>query len=117
MATIESTQFNTRECAPTVVWLQGEYDIANAAELAERISSAASGSDADIVLDTRNVEFMGLAALDVIRCCHDGLAGKGRTLRVSRPSESVRRIVALCGLSESLGVPAEDASQSPRAVT
>ena len=90
------------ETRPTVVWLQGEQDIATDGEL-RRVLACGMANDAAIVVDLSDVELMSASTLGVIVKGRALLREQSRSLTVRYPSAFVRRIIGICGLEDLLG--------------
>ena len=84
----------------TVVWLDGEHDSFTAPALAAKLSLAAGGDGADLIVDLGGVTFMDAATIRVLFGTAELLASRSRSLRLRRPSRSVSRVLEVCGLSE-----------------
>jgi anti-anti-sigma factor len=84
---------------PTVVRLDGDYDLSTVGCLWETLAQAMTHDDADIVLDLSRVEFMDAAAVAVIVQAGNRLRRRSRSLRVQCPSSRARRFPDLCGLA------------------
>jgi len=91
------------ETGPTVIWLQGEQDIASDNELRRVLACGRAANDAAIVLDLSEVELMSTSTLGVIVTARKLLRRQSRSLTVRSPSASVRRIIGICGLDDLLG--------------
>jgi anti-anti-sigma factor len=82
-----------------IVALQGEFDIATVDVLAAALRTACDGSSRHVTVDLGEVQFFGLAALDLVLDAHRRLAGGGCTLNVIRPNPSVDRMMSLLDLA------------------
>jgi anti-anti-sigma factor len=91
------------ETGPTVVWLQGEQDIATDGELWRVLACVIGASDADIVVDLSDVELMSASTLGLIVMARALLRRRSRSLVLRSPSVSVRRIIGICGLDDLFG--------------
>ncbi len=91
------------EAGPTVVWLQGEHDIATDGELRRVLACVTAANAAAIVLDLSEVELMSASTLRVIVTARKLLRQQSRSLTVRSPSTFVRRIIGICGLDDLLG--------------
>lgn len=83
---------------PSVVWLDGEEDIATVAVLAETLARAVSGDDADLIVDLSRLTFLSTATIDELVRVRSILLCQNRTLTLRSPSRFVRRVLDLCGL-------------------
>jgi len=99
--------------APTIVFLRGEHDAATASELSETIARAIAADESDLVIDMHDVEFMSAATVGVIVRARTFLNRRSRSLTVRSPSRCVRRILALCELTD-LEAAAADAPTGER---
>jgi anti-anti-sigma factor len=77
----------------TVVWLEGEHDIASLAELTETLAKAVSADDSDVIVDLHAVTFLSVATLDVLIRLRSHLAEQSRTLSLRAPSSPARRLL------------------------
>jgi anti-anti-sigma factor len=91
------------EIRPTVVWLQGEQDIATDGELWRVLARGIAANNAAIVVDLSEVELMSASTLGVIVKARVLLREQSRSLTVRHPSAFVRRIIGICGLEDLLG--------------
>ena len=86
--------------------VEGELDVASASRLVDAVAELGGGgrSDGAVVIDMAGVGFMdssGLRALlDCERSCRDG----GRRFALARPTDSVRRVLELVDLLDTLTV-------------
>jgi anti-anti-sigma factor len=91
------------ESGPTVVWLQGEHDIATDDELRRVLACVIAANAAAIVLDLSDVELMSASTLGVILKARKLVCQQSRSLTVRSPSAFVRRIIGICGLDYLFG--------------
>ncbi len=86
------------EAAVTVA-VRGDLDDAAIPEVAQAIADAVSGAGThDVVLDLGDVAFIDATGLEFIVRCRRSLTRVGGTLSVSRPTEQVERLLAVCGI-------------------
>lgn len=93
------------DCAPflprhgngTVVWVEGECDIATAKVVTDTLTEATSLDDGDLIVDMSGVTFIGIIAIDALMQTRDALLRQSRSLKVRSPSRCVRRLLTLCG--------------------
>jgi anti-anti-sigma factor len=85
-----------RERADGVVSLSGELDIDTSAYLAARLGEL-DADDGDLVVLTRDLEFVGVSALRALVGAAEALA-PGRRLLLPDPSAQLVRVLTLCGL-------------------
>ena len=101
-----------------VVIARGELDVASSSRLLEAVAElgGAGGHGGAVVIDMAGVGFMdssGLRALlDCERSCRDG----GRPFALARPTDSVRRVLELVDLLDTLTVLEEVTPQTLAAV-
>lgn len=88
----------SREGDRTVVWLDGEHDIATAEVLAGALAEAIATDHADVVVDLSGVELLGAVTIHLLRRSRALLRHRGRTMTLQFPSKCARRVLALCGL-------------------
>ena len=88
--------------APVVITLQGEYDIANAPELLEILTSSGSG-DTSVVADLREVTFLDSAALSQLVRANSHLTEAGGSLTLVLPTSGpVARVMSITQLDAAL---------------
>ena len=80
----------TRDGDRTVVWLEGDHDIATVFALADALERATSANDANLIIDLSGVTFIGAAAVGVLLRGLDNLRRQSRSLALRAPS-------AMCG--------------------
>ncbi len=90
----------SREVDRTVVWLDGEHDIATVFDLTDTLTRAISVDDADLVIDLSGVTFIGAASIEVLLRGRSFLRQRSRSLTVRSPSRCARRVIDLCGLTD-----------------
>lgn len=101
MVTIASPAgVTTRDDGRTVIWLDGEHDIATVPALADELARAISADAAHLVIDLSGVKFMGAATIGELIRCRNRLCLESRTLTVRSPSRFARRLLDLCGLTD-----------------
>jgi len=106
--------FAGRAAAPTVLQLQGEYDLYTVAWLWEALARAMTQHDADLFIDLSEAEFMDAATVGVIVGARNHLPRRSRSLALRCPSRRARRILDLCGLA---GLVASGPHETPRTPT
>ena len=70
---------------PTVVWLEGEHDIATAGALLRVLGRAIAANDAAIVVDLSEAVLVSASTLGVILSARDFLRQRSRSLTVRAP--------------------------------
>ena len=101
------TSVRQRDCAPlltrdgdrTVVWLEGDHDIATVFALADALERAMSTNAADVIVDLSGVTFIGAASVGVLLRGLDNLRRQSRNLTLRAPSRCARRVIDVFGLS------------------
>ena len=88
--------------AGEVVWLRGEHDRSTAAALSIVLARAIAAGDTDVVVDLSRVEFMDASTARVIAQARERLRVQSRLLFLRSPSRPAWRVVALCGLADSV---------------
>lgn len=101
-------------CQPSVVWLQGEHDIATKDVLVATLAQAIALNERAVVIDLSGIDFISAATVGAIVDAERLLAGRGRSLLVRAPPPFVRRIFAVLGLSDLFGP--EPPADAPQAV-
>jgi anti-anti-sigma factor len=96
-----------RDCAPlltrdgdrTVIWLEGDHDIATVFALADALERATSADEADLIIDLSGVTFIGAAAVGVLLRGLDNLRRQSRSLALRAPSRCAARVIEVFGLN------------------
>ena len=83
----------------TVVWLSGNHDASTVESLTETMARSIALDNSDLVLDLSEVDFMGVATLEVITRAGEFLSERSRNLVIRSPSSCSQRIFDLHGLS------------------
>ncbi len=86
----------------SVVWLEGDHNIATKDELAATIARAIALGEPAVVVDLSNVHFLSAATLHVFVTAEETLQAQSRTLVLRAPSPFVRRVFEVTGLSDLL---------------
>lgn len=95
-----SAVITDRDHDRTVVWLDGEHDLATLPELADTLATAISADPADLVIDLSGVKFIGAAPIGELIRCRNSLRLQSRTLTLRSPSRFATRLLNLCGLAD-----------------
>ena len=90
----------SRDGERSVVWLDGEHDIATVAVVRDALARVISADDSDLVVDLSKVTFMGVATVDELAHGRKILRGQSRKLTLRSPSRLARRLLDLCGLGD-----------------
>lgn len=83
-----------------LVTVEGELDAATAPELAQALRAAAPGET--ITVDLAGLTFIDSSGIAVLLAAHRREETDGTRLRLTRPSEPVRRTIGICGLLDVL---------------
>lgn len=83
----------------TVVWLDGDHDIATLSLLADLLDAAMRADDRDIVVDLSGVTFLSAGTVGGLVEFRSALARQSRNLLLRSPSRPARRVLDLCGLA------------------
>ena len=102
VASAMSAVATDRDDDRTVIWLDGEHDLATLPALADRLAAAISADPADLVIDLSGVEFIGSAAIGELIRCRDSLRLQSRTLTLRSPSPFATRLLGLYGLADTV---------------
>lgn len=89
----------SRDGDRTVIWLEGEHDIATAPVLTDTLTDATSADDADMIVDLSGVTFMGVATIGALISARNLLRRQSRTLTLRSPSRCARDVLVFCGLT------------------
>jgi anti-anti-sigma factor len=92
--------FVSHDRGRTVVWLEGEHDIATQSALNATLADAISADQSDVVVDLSGVTFMAGATIDELVRGRAVLQIQCRSLTVRSPSRCARRLLDLCGLTD-----------------
>jgi anti-anti-sigma factor len=96
--------FKRRSRRRAVVRLRGEHDLTTVAALAKTLTEVIAFDHRDVVVDLSEVEFMGLATVDVLLRARALLALESRFLVLRSPSPPARRLLTLCSELGLLGL-------------
>ena len=89
----------TRDGDRTVIWLEGDHDIATVFALADALDKATSADDANLIIDLSGVTFIGAAAIGVLLRSLDNLRRQSRALALRAPSRCAARVIEVFGLN------------------
>jgi anti-anti-sigma factor len=95
----------------TVIYVQGEIDVATAERLRDAIEPH-MGPDQTIVLDLSGVEFMDSSCIRVLVQARGELTENGGSLVLRNPSPGAHRVLTLTGVEFILSEDAEEHPQS-----
>jgi anti-sigma B factor antagonist len=88
------------EGADTVLRLHGELDTLSAPHLRSAMDASIDAGNTEIVVDLTALTFMDAAGLRVIAHAANRLELVGGTLAIRNPSEIVRRILEITGMTD-----------------
>ena len=97
--------FAGHHAQPTVVWLTGEHDLANASQLSRVIAETIALDDEDVTVDLSGVSFMSGATIAVLSRANAFLNARSRSLVLRSPSRAATRLLELCGLAHLISPP------------
>jgi anti-anti-sigma factor len=80
--------------------LHGEYDLANAGELAFRLQRIVGETRGDVLLDCSDLRFWDSSAVVVLADIHERLVLDGRRLLLRGLAPTPRRVLEVLGLTE-----------------
>jgi anti-sigma B factor antagonist len=79
--------------------VNGRIDSSNASQLGERLNAQIDSGSVNLVVDLSGVEYMSSAGLRELVAALKRVKGDGGDLRLSTPSQRVREVLDLAGLS------------------
>ena len=92
--------FGGATTGPTVVWLRGEHDVANAGRLTQVIAETIAMDEEDVIIDLSGVEFMSGSTIAIFMRASTFLSSRSRSLVLRAPRPHALRLLGLCGLSD-----------------
>lgn len=92
-----------REDARVRVRLRGDFDLAGAPTVTERLRSLRERRDT-VLVDLDELEFVDMSGLRALLLAAEDAAGEGLRSTVTRGSDAVRRLLSLVGVDEHLPV-------------
>ena len=92
--------FERAQIGCTVLDVRGEIDLESADRLWAHVERAIVSGQGDVVVDLSPVTFFDSAGLAVLIKAHRRLNGTRRRVIVRRPSDNVRRVLDISGLSD-----------------
>ena len=99
---------------PTVVWLTGEHDVANASVLSKVVALTIALDEEDVIIDLSGASFISGATVAIFVRADAFLGARSRALILRSPRRSAVRLLELCGLAKLIAPPPSDAvSRSP----
>lgn len=95
----ESAPVVSRDGDRTVVWLDGDHDVATVFALADALEQATLVDGADLIVDLSGVTFIGAATIGVLLRVLDNLRRQSRSLTLRSPSRCAMRVIDVFGLT------------------
>jgi len=89
----------THDVHRSVVWLQGEHDVATMENLCEMLARTIALDDADVVVDLSEVTFMGAETVGVLVRARQFLGNRSRGMHLRSPSPQAMRTIEVCDLT------------------
>ena len=89
----------SREGDYTVIWLEGEHDIATLPDLTDTLAKAISVNDGDLVVDLSGTTFLSMATVGELIGARKFLRQHGRELTLRSASHAAMRVLDVCGLA------------------
>lgn len=86
----------------TVLYVDGELDLASARQLEEAISRARRSAPELVVLDLEKLEFIDMAGLRVLTSAHQLATQEGQGLVLANVPDQIRRVLVLAEADELL---------------
>ncbi|WP_116246456.1 STAS domain-containing protein [Nocardiopsis sp. FIRDI 009] len=96
-----STRVDSRS---VIVAIEGELDIATAADLQQHIESAVNDHGSFLILDLSGLDFMDSSGLNVIINAYRTVREQGGSLALAALNERVTKVVRLVGLHRQVPV-------------
>jgi anti-anti-sigma factor len=84
------------------VFLRGEIDIANTAEVVTQVWRAAADRDGEVIVDCFDITFIDVGGVEALLQIQRELAAGGRDLRLIHPSPILTRMLQVLELAELL---------------
>lgn len=85
-----------------VLSLEGELDMASAAQLQSAFEDADLATKTIVVLDLRQLHFVDSTGLRIILAARNRCRKRGQELTVTRGSQQVERLLSVTGMAEHL---------------
>jgi anti-anti-sigma factor len=86
----------------TVIWLRGEHDLTTVETIANAVAAVMALPSVDLVVDLSGVAFLGAAPAGALLRARILLSARERRLVLRDPPSSVRRVLELCGLGDTV---------------
>ncbi|GAA3728496.1 anti-sigma B factor antagonist [Spinactinospora alkalitolerans] len=87
-----------------IVQVEGELDIATAADLQEHVLTAIDAHGPWLILDLSNLDFMDSSGLNAVINAYRAVKEHGGSLAIAAPNERVTKVVRLVGLHRQVPV-------------
>ena len=84
------------------VFLRGEIDIANTAEVVAQVWRAAATRDGEVIVDCFDITFIDVGGVEALMRIQRELMADGRDLRLIHPSPMLTRMLLALELTELL---------------
>lgn len=88
-----------------IIELSGELDLHSSPQLGAAVEEVLGRSPATVEIDAGALSFADSAGLRALLLAHNDATEQGVTLRLSRVSDQLGRLLEMTGLRETLGVP------------
>jgi anti-sigma B factor antagonist len=82
---------------PTMVALPAEIDTANASDVLDQITAAATGGVKLVIADMTATTFCDSSGIGALLQAHQRAVGSGAELRLILPSRNIKRVMSLVG--------------------
>ena len=84
----------------TIVWAQGEIDVATAPDLRHELADAVSVGRCKVIVDLTQVTFMDSTGLNILVRARRAAEARGGELRLVGAGETIRRLMCITGLDQ-----------------
>lgn len=99
MTTVDLTFENSTHEAWSVLAVEGEIDVATAAQLREQLNTLVAEGKHQLIVDLNRVEFMDSTGLGVLVGAHKHLVELGGVMRVVCTQPTILKVFDLTGLN------------------
>ena len=99
----------SRDSGATIVWLEGEHDIATGWLVADTLARAIALDDADLIVDLSGVEFIGADTIGILIRTRAYLLARNRSLLLRAPARCARRVMDILEVWALFGRSVEEA--------
>ncbi len=90
----------TQEGTRTIIWLNGDQDVATAQRLRDGLDSAIAADDSDIAIDMSGVTFIDAATIGTLIGGRNDLRMLARMLTIRESPPCTRRLLDVCELRD-----------------